>query len=139
MFMASPRSGGPCSVQTAAGLFGSDEVTDPADATVVMTFSSVGTYQFTNGSTGNWIEPRSCPGGLYEIQLVISGASPDTGPSPIGAGNWYDLGNTRSWSWTQDGVADKIVTFTATIREIANPSNSGTFSGTVSAIVNAPE
>jgi hypothetical protein len=137
MFMASPRGGGACAVQTASGLGGGDDAIDPADASATLSFSATSGYAVGNGSSGEIIDPATCPNGAFEIQLVISGDSPDSGPTPIGAGNWYTL--PVSWTWNQTVVGTKSATFTATIRQITDTGNSGTFSGGISANVDPPE
>lgn len=139
MFMASPRGGLKCQVSSATNINMSEEVTDPADASVTVSVLRGGTWSGTDGGgSGDWITPASCKettlGDFYEVQMVVTGDAPTSGPTP-GAGNWYTISTTRAWTWATTAPGGLDATFTMTIREIADTGNSGTFTGSAHTLV----
>jgi hypothetical protein len=140
MFMASPRGGVVCQVSGASGITMFEEVTDPANASVTLSFLRAGTWNGTDGGgSGNWLAPASCLdstiGDFFEVRLVIDlGDNPTSGPA-VGASNWHTISSTQAWTWATTAPGGLDATFTATVREIADTANSATFTGTAHTLV----
>ena len=82
----------------------------------VITFNSVSNSYYGNPSNANF-------GQYYEARLTkSSGTSPSTGPA---LGSYHALSSNRAWQWNTSSP----LTFsgTVTVREIANTSNSDSF------------
>ena len=118
-----------------------DECTDPCTSEVRFRLLRNGTWDTTGGGgSGDWIL-AACQtatiGDEYEAQFVVdTGDSPtSTSSSPIGAGNWYTINATLDWTWTTTVLGGLDGTATVTVREIANTSNTTTFSITAHTLV----
>jgi hypothetical protein len=133
--------GGPeCRLIPKTGWDASDTQPDPGPAHVDVEWRRNGTCDRDPGVATDWIGEgckASDIGDQFEVSMTITlGDSPDTGPTL--APNWHTLNTTRNWGWDQTGEGDKTATYSLAIREIANTSNSVTWTGDVEAIVEAP-
>lgn len=81
-----------------------------------ITFNAASSTYYGNPSNSNF-------GQYYEAQLVkSSGSSPSTGPT---LGSYHALSSNRTWQWNTS--APLSFSGTVTVREIANTSNSDSF------------
>lgn len=119
----------------------SDECTGPCTAQVRFRLLRAGTWDTQGGGgSGDWIL-AACQtatiGDSYEAEFVTNtGDGPtSTSSSPTGAGNWYTINSTLDWTWTTTAAGGLDGTATVTVREIANTSNSVTFSLTAHTLV----
>lgn len=78
----------------------------------------------------DWITPTSAAGAAYEAS--ISGVTGTT-PSGPAAGVWSTLATDRTWSITQASAGSSTSSFTLTIRQVSNTSNSVSCSVTLTA------
>jgi len=93
-----------------------------------LTVSSSGGLSFNSVSSSYYATPSNAAiGQYYEVQLVkSSGSSPSTGS----LNTWLALSSNRSWNWQTTTSLD--FSGTVTVREIANTSNSDSFTYSIS-------